>query len=653
MSEKMYLIEFDNYSKNKSFPKQSGMHIRSFKSTIAANRNVLDMISTHLRNAPSHYESFLEFACPYLFRPDMFAAVQNGLIQLQNSSYIFSASRELFDFISMQSNVIAYEINFEDVYFKKLYNLYYSYLKTYSSIPSPCNRYISNVYNSFYSLLPLYHIFMNPAAHFLYINKVLFFRDPICNDAGFNVIDMLLRHCNSPKRIVPLLKALPKIMDDSLFVTSAPCCSSNYSFNFTANEKLYYAYFSGENIKCEQNVNLYTNPRISINLDNFSEISLQDSAVDLLYEITGGIKKNIDNLSVLCAIVTTNYYKNIRYTLPGKNISPLSLFIVYAPKEQLELIHYWLAVLNLHKNPETGYQLKGIIKTKNILDLIVQNYCNPSYIPVMPSKTKESEIQIAKIKKLIQRKEIKVKDRYGLSYSLINQLPVICFVDNPKQLSWLQANFKTKTFSFSLFPIKPGEYTIDNFELLSGLLRIHGLKLLHESHFGYDKNQKQNTDVENITEVFIRDCLKPEEGHAFYADNLYKIYTNYYHLFYTGEPLTKICFTKEMRKLLTCCQYKKPRHSRSDNRYAFIGINIDTEKAVSISAHADKMQKDTTKQSFNIYLNNIKDNANKILHTLYDSVYPKQLHSAPNQEDYNTRIRNIRNRLYGNTKDSK
>ena len=108
-----------------------------------------------------------------------------------------------------------------------------------------------------------------------------------------------------------------------------------------------------------------------------------------------------------------------------------------------------------------------------------------------------------------------------------------------------------------------------------------------------------------------------------------------------------------MRKLLTCCQYKKPRHSRSDNRYAFIGINIDTEKAVSISAHADKMQKDTTKQSFNIYLNNIKDNANKILHTLYDSVYPKQLHSAPNQEDYNTRIRNIRNRLYGNTKDSK
>lgn len=567
---------------------------------------------------------------------------------MQNSPYIFSNSMELFDYISMQSNVNA---NFKDAYFQKLYNLYYSYLSIYSRIPSPYDRYISNLYKSFYTISPpLYHIFMNPSAYFRILNKELFYSDPICGDTGFNVISMLLRHCNSPKKIVPVLKMLPRLMDDSHIVTSIPCCSSNYSFNFTANKKLYYAYFSSENIKWEPNTNLYTNHMKSIDLDSFPELSLQNDDIDFLYAITGGIKKNIDNLSVLCAIIMTNYYKNIRYTLPSKNCSPLSLYIVYAPREYLEYIHYYLEMLVLSKSLKIDYQLRDISRTKNIFDLIEQNYCNPTYIPVKPSKSKESEAQIAKIKKLIQRKEIKVKDKYGLSHSLLNHLPVICFVDNPKQLSFLQANFKTKTFNFSFFQCQDRQYNI-NVKSLSGLLGIHGLKLLYDSNFGYVKNENQNTDVENITEAFIRDCLKPEEGHACYTDYLYKVYTNYYHLFYAGEPLTKICFTKEIRKLLPDCQYKKPRHSRSDSRYAFIGINIDMEKAESISAHADKMQKDTT-QSFKSYLNSIKDNANEILHTLCDSICPKQLRTDSYQEEYWKRKRDARNRLYGNNVDS-
>lgn len=265
----------------------------------------------------------------------------------------------------------------------------------------------------------------------------------------------------------------------------------------------------------------------------------------------------------------------------------------------------------------------------------------------MPSKLKESEAQIAKIKKLIQRKEIKVKDKYGLSHSLINHLPVICFVDNPKQLSWLQANFKTKTFIFSSFYYQDRKF--DNVKSLSGLFSIHGLKLLYDSNFGYDKNQNQNTDDENITEAFIRDCLKPEKGHACYADFLYNAYTNYYHLFYPGEPLTKICFTKEMRKLLPSCQYKKPRHSRTDSRYAFIGINIDKEKSERVSAHADKMRWDTEKQSFKSYLNSITDHANKILNTLRDSVCPKQPRTSSYEEDFpdrNAKRKNKRRRTH-------
>lgn len=648
----MYVIEFDNYLKSKPQTKQNGAHIRSFNDIIASSDNAYRMLRTHLQNAPSNCESFLEFACPYLFAPGMFAAVQGELIQLWNSPYIFSASGELFGYISSRSNVIAYNVNFEDEYFQELYKLYHSYLNAYSRIPSPYNRYIANVFKTFSPFPAFYEIFMNPAAYFRILNKELFFSDPIYKDTGFNVIYMLLRHYNSPKKIVPLLKALPKIMDDSLFVTSTPCCSSNYSFNVIANEKFYYAYFSGESIKCETNVNPYTTLMISINLDSFPKISLQDSDIDFLYAITGGIKKNIDNLSVLCAIIMTNYYKNIRYTLPSKNCSPLSLFIVYAPGKYLEFIHYYLEMLVLSKSREIEYQLKDIIRTKNIFDLIVQNYCNPTYIPVMPSKSKETEAQIAKIKKLIQRKEIKIKDKYGLSYSLINHLPVICFVDNPKHLSWLQANFKTKTFTFSSFSYQDRHYAI-NTQSLSGLLSIHGLKLLYDSNFGYDKNQNQITSVENITEAFIRDRLKPEEGHSCYADFLYDAYTDYYHLFYPGEPLTKICFTKEMRKLLPSCQYKKPRHSRSDSRYAFIGINIDKEKPERVSAHTYKMRWDTEKQSFKSYLNSITDHANKILNTLCDSVCPKQPRTSSYEEDRRKRREDVRRRVYGNNKDSK
>lgn len=96
----MYVIEFDNYLKSKPQTKQNSAHIRSFNDIIAPSDNAYRMLRTHLQNAPSSCRSFLEFACPYLFAPGMFAAVQGELIQLWNGSYIFSASGGLFGYIS-------------------------------------------------------------------------------------------------------------------------------------------------------------------------------------------------------------------------------------------------------------------------------------------------------------------------------------------------------------------------------------------------------------------------------------------------------------------------------------------------------------------------------------------------------------------------
>ena len=465
--------------------------------------------------------------------------------------------------------------------------------------------------------------FFSSTLPFHYINKEIFFNDPYFKDSGFstNVTKMLLRHCNHPKKFIPLLKALPKIMDNSFFHTSAPCCSSNYSFNFYSKGSSFYAYFNDGKIKYEKNNNEYMTNLTLINLDKYTQISCSQSWFDILYDITGGIKQNLDNFAILFSLITTNYYKNIYYTLPSKNCSPISLYIVYAPQKQAKAIRYWLENILFTGSTESDYQLKDIIKTKNILELIHQNYNFPTYIPVHPSKFNESEAQIKTIKKLIQRKEITVKDNYGLNHTLLNNLPVVCFVDNPDQLRWLQANFQTKLFAFKPVhtPYAPN-YELKKRKDLISSLSIYGLKLLYDSNFKYKTNNNSHIEAENIIETFINDCLKFEADHTYYADDLYDFYVNYYKIIYGNNPLTKICFTKEMRKLLPC-QYKKPRHSRSDNRYAFIGINIDEEKALKLPERTDNLRKDINKQSFTDYILDMQDTVNEVLQALRNNIY--------------------------------
>ena len=391
---------------------------------------------------------------------------------------------------------------------------------------------------------------------------------------------------------------------------------------------LYYAYFSDQGIQFTNNTNQNMPTIMSINLDEFDQINRSQNWGDVLYAVTGGIKQNIDNISIICALIMTNYYKNTRYTIPSKNCSPISLYIVYASKDQTELIRHFLDKTIPHYLDQTDYQLKDITKRKNILDLIMNNFYTPAYIPVRPSKSRETEKQINTIKKIIGRKEITVKDDDGLNHTFINHLPAICFVDDTNQLNWLQANFKTKTFTFQPTPSQSfDEYDLQNCAPLSGFLSIYGLKLLYDSNFKNDSNIKWQEQSENITENFINDCLKSEDDHIIYADKLYEIYTNYFKLFCGESPLTKICFTKELRKLLSAksipYQYKKPRQSRADNRYAFVGINIDIEKAKEAANRTGDMRKDARIAAFNDYLNDMQKSVNEILQSLCDCLYKK------------------------------
>lgn len=598
MRDKLYRITFDNYLK-KSLNQDKPSSYNNYLNTTAG-----DKLNQHIQNVPARYSDFIKFIYPYLCNTQLFLTLSDYRIMTQNKAIIFSNASEFFNYFNTFSGVLGFFIDFTDSYFQKLYKLYYSYL---------IQNYLSQIY-------------MNLHANFYMINKEIIFIDPNYTDIGTgdDTIRMLQRYGVSDSNLKPLLKAIPKILDNSSFHTSAPCCCSNYSFNFSFRKNIFHAYFTDEGIKYEKCSNEYMNTHVISTVDpvHFTEESFIQSWIDILYAITGGIKENIDNLSMLCALIMTNYYKNINYALPSKNCSPLSLYIIYAPEEQAATLRYWLKSLVPYDYEESDYQLKDITKTNNIFNLIRQNYRFPTYIPVEPSKSKESELQIETIKKLIKRKEINIKDNHGINHTLINHLPIICFVNNQQQLSYLQANFKTKTFSFEPYTVPiNAEYNLERAQLLIDFLSIYGLKMLFDTNFKRNVRPNEPIVAESITQRFINDCLKPEPNHTFYADDLYDVYSYYYHLFYTDSPLSKICFNKELRKMLPYeYEYKKPRHSRSDNRYAFIGINIDENNAKKAAEYAYNIRKDISKKSVSDYLINVQNSVNEILQTLHNNL---------------------------------
>ena len=612
---------FDNYLKTK----RNKMKLHTYDYYMNLYASSYNKLILHLQQTPPMYISYAKFISNYLFRSNMFFTTQDKLIGLQNTKVIFSGPMEFFSYLSSLSNEKELNIDFNNAFFQKLYNLFYSYIKSYADIPYPYNSYIANVYKSIASNPQLYDIFMNPDSLFCFINKELCIINSY-QEFSLDVLNKLQIYCKSPKKLVPLLNTLSKIVSETSFHTSAPCCSSNYSFNFIAKETIFHAYFNNEGISYERNKYEYMSDVPLVNFDNLSEINISQKVIDSLYMITGGIKQNMDNFSRLCALIRTNYYKNIIYTLPSKNCSPLSLFIVYAPQDQATAIRFWLENILLSTFIESDYQIKDITKSQNILNLIMQNFLSPTYIPIKPSISAESDAQIKAIKKLIRRREIKVKDDYGLYHTLINHLPVICFVDNPKQLTWLQTNFKTKVFAFTpSTSLSVANYKLKESEELACFLSIYGLKLLYDSNHRNKTNIEWQNQTKSITENFIEDCLKPDDKSVLYAENLYKIYTNYYKLFYGGAPLTHICFTKELRRLLADksipYQYKKPRSSRSDNRYAFVGIKIDREKAKNAADRATEMRNNADKSSFANYLIDMQNSVNEILQSLHHELY--------------------------------
>lgn len=466
--------------------------------------------------------------------------------------------------------------------------------------------------HSLFFLRDIYKLY--PPSHSLYYDLRMYNTSFSCIDRNLvyrkdsrcirNVyaLDPSLASGKHLRRKINLFNIIPKLLSPDNFYTSAPCCTNNYSFNFNYEGELYHAYFKESGLTYEKAPNKYMTVHFYIDLKKHKNIQLSNSAIQALYSISGGAKKDLDTFAILCAILSSNYYSNTTYTMPSKNVSPLCLYTIFAPSKELEYLIYLISALYFHSQNSSVPKIKELPKTSCIIDLVNMNLSSSHNAILATPSLIESTTQINLVQKIIQRKPLSRKLSDGQNITLLNHLPMLCFTDSQKELNYLNATYKTKVFHFK--NIKPPYIdSIEKVSMFMTFLCIYGLHLLYTQNWHTSSSSSetlQNTS-QSIVQRFLHDCTSPDAEAYTYADDLYEHYVAYCEFSNSGTPLTRISFTKEVRK--TClCEYKKPRHSRSDNRYAFIGLKKDAKKSMEFVKKMDEEHINITLENFSAKL---------------------------------------------------
>lgn len=588
--------------------------------------------TAHVNRAPDNYHSFCQMLYLNFFSrlPDLYAYAPSTLIS-RSTGKVFSNASDLFLFISMELakvypyyNAYLTSLDFTHPYLKQLYTHYYSCVSTYKKGLGSFALFLKDIYKLYPSSHPLHDVLIMYNFFFSCTDKNLEYRQNSCkiNDCIRYIYDLdpSLATDKHRKKKIKLFQKIPKFLPYDSFHTSAPECTTNYSFNFCYENSLYHAYFKESELTYESAPNKYMTVPFLVDIKSCENIQLSDSAIRVLYNISGGSKKDLDMFAVLCAILSSNYYSNTTYTMPSRNISPLCLYTIFADSENLKYLMWLISVLYFPIVTFPFSKAKEITKTLHIMNLVNCNL-SPSYsaIPTTPSLT-ESNIQIATIKKIIQRKPISRKLPDGQNITLLNHLPMLCFTHSQKELNYLNTTYKTKVFHFK--NVIPDYFNqIEEANMLMAFLCIYGLHLLYTQnwHTSTLARKKAQDTSQTIVQRFLRDYTSSDENAYIYAKDLYDYYIEYCNLSNSGTPLTRILFVREVRK--TClCEYKKPRHSRSDNRYAFIGLKKDIEKSNEFEKKMNKEHTNITLENFSTELSEplqiVNDYIQSLLHRL-------------------------------------
>lgn len=366
MQRKTYTLTFTDYAPklhNTPYPIQPQLIFSHFKLCIQNMPENYKTFATLLISDLPYRISEIAFTLPSKF------TIRGTNTNHANSNMIFENAAQYFSFIAHELGVSLPQfsdylnsLSFEAECLKDLYKRYCSYVSKFQKKNSLFTNYVNDVNKYYPTSHFLYNALLEYNNAFLCIDKNIAFRNGSKLNFNMYALDPTI---NNKK--IGLFNKIPQLLSSENFHTSAPCCTSNYSFNFNYEGNYYHAYYWESLLKYEAVKNPYAPLNFCIDLKSSKNLQLSDTAISLLYNLSGGLKKDLDALAILCAILSTNYYTNSTYTLPSKNCSPLQLYTIFSSQSGLASISAFICSLYFGGDQTNIYKLKELTKKKPLL----------------------------------------------------------------------------------------------------------------------------------------------------------------------------------------------------------------------------------------------------------------------------------------------
>lgn len=517
-------------------------------------------------------EKLWRYLYPYIcFKPFYYS---NEKVYFFRTNKSFTKYKDFFNFITDFYNMCSSDnlkIDFKEYgkLYEALFNCYIDYLKVLPSESFEPFNLKNNIHPDF----------KNPS-HFVCIDGNIFYKH----------LSSLFVRCNAIQNISPLdSNTLHKLccnrMPSSAFLTNLkkklpPENNFNLreqkrpllSFLFYWINSIYTIYFDTKKQRFEFNPSpidytLCENTFFTQKSFEYLHAPLSENVLQILSVISSASIKTLEKIAFIFSILTTRNYASVKPYLR-------KLFIIHSEPTALRVFRQLLSACGLKSILRE--ELRLLTKKETFQDIFLSPFRDISYISVFPSKChEETERQQDNINYLISGKNIKFKNDIGLSTTLKNQLPIICFTESQTKLSYLSETYPSDIIALNFDTEKAllllSELTEADFHSLAVFLSLYGL-LIQTPKGTYRKNPEENQNKDIATSIvneFLSAFCCDSDGTHIYFSELYDFYKKYYAHKYGSTPLTSIGFNKIVKMKYS---FKKQRSNATDNKYAYQNV---------------------------------------------------------------------------------
>lgn len=153
--------------------------------------------------------------------------------------------------------------------------------------------------------------------------------------------------------------------------------------------------------------------------------------------------------------------------------------------------------------------------------------------------------------------------------------------------------------------------SLSELDWFQNIFTAYGLRLLGDMKLGVKRKNKpdkrETTIVKNkhLQLFFKTCCLIDRNNHHYevYAEDLHSAYEFFTEKINSEEKLSFISFNKTIKN--TGFIYKRPHHSRKDNRYAFLGITLKENWTEAIIPELNPSHMNVSYTYFTKYIDHI------------------------------------------------